>query len=955
MAHPAGVLPCRSLGTGGILAWLLLASVLLPVPLAAHPMPVNWLADERPVWDQRPGTPTGTELERLHALIEAQLAGPDPAQLAAGMENLLPAGTRLVRIDQSDQQFVIVFELPDPFLEHEIDDVWLDHMARWIGRMADESASGRALLVKARSKRFPRERYLSRFLSPAPPLKKPEPAGAAQRAEPVIPVEGPAATGGALSGASVFLSPGHGWTYSPSLGRWSTQRGNTHGLVEDLSNGEAVLQYLRQYLSNAGARVYTVRERDLQERMVIVDHDSAGYSETGAWQQVSASGALQGDQREAPSSKGPATATASFAPDLPEAGHYAVYAWYRPAVSGATAPGTPIRIRHSGGETLWIQNQNHDGFTWKYLGTYHFPAGFEPDLASVEIGNSTGESGQWVVADAVRFGGGMGDLPDDTSGSISGYPRWEESGRYFAGFMGKADWADANTVSAMPRYASWEHESWEQGTAVYVSWHTNAPSPARGTSSFAYSSAGWDGPFDSVEGGDLLRNAIHDQLINDLRGAWDPDWTDRGTSTNWFGEINPSHNPDMPASLHEIAFHATEADAAALAEPRFRQLAARAVYQGIVDFYAAHMSGFDNPVHLPEPPTRLAVRAIGPDRVRISWQPGAFDPGDDVAGDPATGYRIYRSGNGKGFDGGTDVGNVGSAIIDATPGQPLFVRVTAVNAGGESFPTRTLSVRTTASGLPATLIVDGFDRIDARANLPQELPHLGTVDRGLLARMNTYDYAVTHAEAIDAIGRGFDSVENEVIADQTVSLESYHTVIWILGEESTADRTFDEAEQALAQSFLDGGGRLFVSGAEIGWDLVANGNGPAFFSDGLRADYLADDGGSHTAQGVAGTIFEAIAEFAFDDGSNIYDVGFPDRLGPANGSVVAMTYTDPGSGGAAVQYADPGGQQRIVCLGFPFETIIEAEVREAVMAAALGFLETPESLSPDIFADRFEP
>lgn len=274
----------------------------------------------------------------------------------------------------------------------------------------------------------------------------------------------------------------------------------------------------------------------------------------------------------------------------------------------------------------------------------------------------------------------------------------------------------------------------------------------------------------------------------------------------------------------------------------------------------------------PEPPTRLAVRAIGPDRVRISWQPGAFDQGDDVAGDPATGYRIYRSGNGKGFDGGTDVGNVQSTIIDATPGEPLFVRVTAVNAGGESFPTRTLSARTTPSGLPATLIVDGFDRIDARANLLQELPHLGTVDRGLLARMNTYDYAVTHASAIHAIGRGFDSVENEVVANETVSLESYHTVVWILGEESTADRTFDETEQALTRNFLDGGGRLFVSGAEIGWDLVANGNGPEFFSDELRADYLADDGGSYTAEGVGGTIFAGIAEFEFDDGSNALSI-----------------------------------------------------------------------------------
>src|SRR5690606_30550543 len=88
---------------------------------------------------------------------------------------------------------------------------------------------------------------------------------------------------GGLSGATVFVSPGHGWMYSESQGRFITQRGITHGMIEDHSNAEAVLQFLVPYLWNAGAEVETTRERDMQTNMVIVENGGTGYSEKGNW------------------------------------------------------------------------------------------------------------------------------------------------------------------------------------------------------------------------------------------------------------------------------------------------------------------------------------------------------------------------------------------------------------------------------------------------------------------------------------------------------------------------------------------------------------------------------------------------------------------------------------------------------------------------------------------------
>ena len=48
--------------------------------------------------------------------------------------------------------------------------------------------------------------------------------------------QGPRPLKGSLSGASIYLSPGHGWVYSP--GSWGTQRPNLYAINEDLSNAD---------------------------------------------------------------------------------------------------------------------------------------------------------------------------------------------------------------------------------------------------------------------------------------------------------------------------------------------------------------------------------------------------------------------------------------------------------------------------------------------------------------------------------------------------------------------------------------------------------------------------------------------------------------------------------------------------------------------------------------------
>jgi N-acetylmuramoyl-L-alanine amidase len=887
---------------------------MLTTAAPAETVQVLVLREGAPVWQKvdvapqqsravRAATPSDDSLARkIAAALEAQLSGPTQELKAQGAKNFVPSGASLVSLEVTDGHCTASLELPADYLLAGISDEDLELYAEVLAGLAKQFSEIRSFVLQTRESSEAAWRPLTAFAKPAPPrLEKPEVKQETTSSESrVVPKAGQnAAIGqpqptGALTGASIFLSPGHGWAYNSSLGRWATQRTYTNGLIEDHSNAEACLQYLVRYLWNAGARVYTVRERDMNTNMVIVDNAAATFS--GTWTQESMSGAYGGNHRYATTVTGSPTATATFTPNIPADGYYAVYVWYRPSAGGTTTADARITVKHTGGSTVWVQDQTKDGYTWKYIGTYYFQAGSNPSKGSVVIDNASATAGSRVIADAVRFGGGMGDIPDNVSNTTSGWPRWEESGRYYAAFMGKSDWASYNTVTAMPSYAAWECESWESGRSIYVAWHTNAPNPGTGTESYAYASGGFDAPFDGVPGSVELRNFIHDEIINDIRAGYDPGWTNRGKHTNWYGELNPTYNNKMPAALTEIAFHDTPSDAAKLKDPVFRMIVARAVYQGIVKFFHSYYQAtFPVNTQLPEPPTNLRVVRASANSVTLSWNAPPYNTGNGLLGDPATGYKVYRSTDGKGFDNGTPVTGTSYTVTGLAPGQVYYFRVTATNAGGESFPTETLAASCYVNGPNPILIVNGFDRLDAAMSVQEADPYsTGILSRHYLWKMNSYDYIIAHAQAIKAYGRDFDSCSNEAVRDGQINLNSYHTVIWILGRESTADNTFSSAERTAVQNFLANGGNLFVTGSEIGYELDGQSVAPTFFNTQLRADYVQDSAGTYDVVGAAGSIFAGMS-FSFDNGSTVYDVPSPDVIAPINGSQAALYYTNIGT------------------------------------------------------------
>jgi len=958
-------LPCvrRALMISLFLSILVASTITAAPAYAQAPPPICFWSDYGPLCVERAGVEGDPE-----ALLTALLTGPTLQERIQGLRSVIPPGTLLDGVEVHPDGTVIV-RLVVPFnallgLDHGTFEAIVQQLALTL-----EPVGWRDLRIQTWDPIAGEFVPLAAFLPKIPPPRKekalaeevPLGVSAAEEGEVVRPayVGQPPAPGqaqpqGALSGKTIYVSAGHGWEWEYDgrcrCYRWKTQRPPyplppyEGPIIEDHNNAEAVNQYLLQYLWNAGATVIPVRERDMNPAEGIVDNDApgpdGGYFETGVWTTTLASGTGYAgtDYRWTKTTGGSPTATAVWTATLPTDGEYAVYVWYRQGTNRARD--ARYTIYHAGGQTEVVVDQQVHGNTWHYLGTYGFQGG---EVATVTLSNLSAYPGTVVVADAVRFGGGTFDEEDlgsiQTSAEVPpDKPWWEVAAFYYVQRMGMdpGDWPYFNDVVARPMYARWEHAG-TGDDAVYISWHTNGYSGYQwdysGTVSYIHNGEG--NPV--TPGSADLRHAVHTELVHDIRAGRDPDWVDQGERALNLGELRELWDDDptvqMPGTLIEIAYHDHPDDTDALKEPTFEMLVARAIYQGIVKYFAQR-DGVSLPL-LPEPPTHLTVRNVGGGQVRISWHPSPTDT-MGVVGNAATGYRVYISTDGVGWSNGISVGNTTVyTLTGLSPGQLLFIRVTAVNDGGESFPTETLAVR--VGNGAGVLLVNGFDRLNSTMLVEDYDPVEGYNLRMLLDQMNTYDYAIQHGEVISY---PFDSASNEAVRDGDVVLTDYAVVDWILGEESAPDQTLDPTERDRLRAFLDGGGALFISGTEVGWHLDDQGADPAFYNGYLRADYVADDAGTYEVEPVMGSIFEGLSRFRFD-AAGMYDADYPDVIAPANGSTAALSYYRDGAlvGTAGVQYQDGTNPcQRLVHLGFPFETI-HPDDRDDVMGRVMGFLD----------------
>lgn len=266
-----------------------------------------------------------------------------------------------------------------------------------------------------------------------------------------------------------------------------------------------------------------------------------------------------------------------------------------------------------------------------------------------------------------------------------------------------------------------------------------------------------------------------------------------------------------------------------------------------------------------------------------------------------------------------------------------YVRLSAVNIVGMEGVTGDTYVfyQSEEEETQDVLIIDGFNR------------------RGSYTQAK-HDFAATYMEGlVEMRDLNIYTCSNAAVVGEALDLADYDVLIWFLGDESTANVTFSESEQAKVRAYLEQGGKLFVSGSEIGWDLVEKGSesDKVFYVDYLKANYLADGGGGRApASGINSSGFDdLILHFG-----EVYPEDYPDEIGPMDGSEGIMEYHT--GAGAGIKYSGSFGnseeESALVYIGFPLESVADTtEIRLFLERMMAFFNGIPSKVSQEDSGD----
>jgi C1A family cysteine protease len=187
-------------------------------------------------------------------------------------------------------------------------------------------------------------------------------------------------------------------------------------------------------------------------------------------------------------------------------------------------------------------------------------------------------------------------------------------------------------------------------------------------------------------------------------------------------------------------------------------------------------------------------------------------------------------------------------------------------------------------------------------------------------------------DALENLGYVYQKWTENTRGDASLAdIERYTVVIWDCGwsgQLGTANR------DTLA-AFLDGGGRLLISGEDIGWSLNYQGD-PAkiqFYRDYLHADYVADDSGYRSLTGASGDPIGDGLAFTLNGEDSAMNQFYPSEINPRSGATGVFLYSAGREG--ALRY---DGGHREVYLAFGLEGVTGSAMRDTIMHRAVEWL-----------------
>lgn len=813
-----------------------------------------------------------------------------------------------------------------------------------------------------------------------------------------------------MDGCHLAVWASHGRVYKNEKKEWGWQRPPLYCTTEDLFTQTFVIPFLIPMLEHAGAYVFTPRERDWQTNEVIVDNDTpstngtyAEYSRQSEWTTCGKPGFarwkpvyandenpfVQGTLRCATATPHKAAPSEIYwTPQIPEAGRYAVYVAYQALEQ--SIPDAEYTVCHRGISTTYKVNQQMGGGTWVYLGTFDFDAGTSRDNC-VRLTTASSHRGI-VTADAVRFGGGMGNIArgDSLQETVSGLPRYLEGARYnaqwsgmpyavYGGKGGTNDYGDdINARSLMVNYLAGGSTYVPADSGLHVPFELSfalhsdagiAAEPERigtlGIITTGYNEGQLPSGLSRFASRDLC-DAVMTQVHADLSTIYG-DWKRRQMFDRNYSE---TREPKVPSMILEMLSHQNFKDLYLGHDPMFKFDLSRAIYKAILK-YTACQHGTD---YVVQPlPVRMFRTALHKERneVILEWNP-QVDKQEKTA--LPKGYIVYTRCGDKGYDNGTYTKEP-RLVCKVDKDVVYSFKVTAVNEGGESFPSEELCAMIASGSKAQVLIIDGFQRlagpqvvdngtakgfdIDADPGVPyhdspgfcgrqiifdtaqascEEWGFSGNELEGKMLAGNKFTHTLEHGEAIATVKDiSFASVSREAVEKHLVDFSPYHVTDLILGlqrDDGYSSRCYPTLTPALCEeltTFTQMRGSLLVSGAYIGRDQKTAAN-TGFLRHTLKVDghipVTPDEATRAEGMNTTLSLYTTL-------GDRHYAVTHADGLIPCAPAFTTLLYSPVGLS-AAVAYQ--GKDYRTVTLGFPFECIRYASDRDRVMSAFLSFL-----------------
>lgn len=187
------------------------------------------------------------------------------------------------------------------------------------------------------------------------------------------------------------------------------------------------------------------------------------------------------------------------------------------------------------------------------------------------------------------------------------------------------------------------------------------------------------------------------------------------------------------------------------------------------------------------------------------------------------------------------------------------------------------------------------------------------------------------ANSVENVFTGSSGVVSRSALTPSVVLDNFQMVAWSAG---IALPVFYQEEVDLLQDYLDNGGKLFINGQDIGFD-VFDPSGQSQFAQGFYNNYMhatfSGNGTSYLINGVPSDPITDGVQFVLND---IYTRS-PDNIGPYDNNASSIFIYLNGPNVAGIKAA--ANNYKVVYFGFGFEQITDTAIRDTLVSRIINW------------------